>query len=204
MILSLATACLSLEKSYPDKQLYVLDPQREAAPGTPVAGTVLKIKLFRVSPQYEGKGLVYRYDRERVQSDFYEEYFVAPSPMVTECVRRWFTEAGLFGNVVDISSPVLVTHLLEGSVKAMYADLRTTPPAAVLEMQFFLLDETGDAARIVYQKSFSQAVPIKDATGPSIITGLNQALATILTTVEADLRPILAGSSSSPGVEPAR
>jgi cholesterol transport system auxiliary component len=202
VLVTLFSGCFSLDKSYPDKQLYVLDPQREGPRGMPAPGTMLKIKLFRVSPQYEGKGLVYRYDRERVEADFYEEFFVPPSPMVTECVRCWFAEAGLFGNVVDMSSPVLVTHLLEGSVKAMYADLRTTPPSVVLEMQFFLLDETGDTATIAYQKSFSQTVPIKDASGPAIIAGLNQALATILTTVEADLRPIVARTSS--GVEPAR
>src|SRR5262249_9994023 len=195
----LASGCFSFDKTYPDKRLYVLDPVREGPPGAPVPGTSLKIKAMRVSPKYEGKELVYRYDKERVESDFYEQFFVAPSPMITDLVRRWFTQAGLFENVLDISSPMLGTHLLEGSVKSLYADLRNKPPAAVVEVQFFLLDQTGDMAAILYQRSFSESVPIKDSSGPAIVDGMNQALAKILTELEAELRNVLAHQQKSAG-----
>lgn len=195
--------CLSLEKTYPEKQFYVLDAPRTQEAGAPIAGapikgTVLKVKSFRVAPPYDNKGLIYRHDHERFEADFYQEFFVPPAPMVTECTRRWLSDAGLFEHVVEASSQVVATHVLEGSVKALFADLSVNPPTAILELQIFLLDDTGAASRIAYQSILSKSIPLGDRSGPRIVAGWNQALREILLQVEIELRQVLGATLAPP------
>ena len=80
--------CVNLEKGYPEKHYFVLDASRDEDISSPDTGKVLTVRRFRVSPKYEGKGLVYRLEELSFESDFYNEFFISPVSMFTEEIRK--------------------------------------------------------------------------------------------------------------------
>ena len=181
--------CVNLEKGYPEKRYFILDASRDEDISSPDTGKVLTVRRFRVSPKYEGKGLVYRHGEFSYEYDFYNEFFVSPVSMFTEEIRKRLAGSGLFKHVVDPSSLLDSTYILEGAVTALYGDYRaSTAPKAVMEIQFFLLQETDSNLKIIFQSQHHKEEPFKGNTPDGLINSWNTAFSQILTEFENDLK----------------
>ncbi len=181
--------CVNLEKSYPEKRYFILDASRDEDVSSPDKGEVLTVRRFRVSPKYEGKGLVYRLKELSYESDFYNEFFIAPASMFTEEIRKRLAGSGLLKHVVDPASLLDSTYILEGAVTALYGDYRiNTAPKAILEMQFFLLQQTATSPKIILQSQYHKEEPLKGNTPDALVKSWNTALDQILTEFETDLK----------------
>jgi uncharacterized lipoprotein YmbA len=182
--------CLRVEKRrLPEKQYFVLDVLRSAANAPSPSRSVLKIRTIQVSPQYRGKGFVYRNGHFAYESDFYNEFFISPDSMFTEEVHQWLAASRLFQHVVKFSSYMEPTYILEGTVTALYGDYRErTEPKAVLEMQFFLLEDAIPGAEPVFQGLYHRDVSLDGGSAEVLVEGWNNALRQILTEFEKDLR----------------
>jgi hypothetical protein len=152
---------------------------------------VLRIRRFRVSPGFEGKGFVYRKGNLNYASDFYNEFFISPASMIAEEVDKWLKESGLFKYVTSSSSPVEPTMELEGVISALYGDYRETEvPKAVLEIQFFLVRNASSRPVIVFQKTYHEESLIKGNSPDTLVEGWNLALEHILTKFETNLKSL--------------
>lgn len=180
---------LNLEKGNPEKRYFILDASRDVDISSPDTGKVLTVRRFRVSPKYEGKGLVYRLEELSYESDFYNEFFISPVSMFTEEIRNWLAGSGLFKYVVDPSILLDSTYILEGSVTALYGDYRVSAaPKAVMEIQFFLLQETDSNPKIIFQSQYHKEEPLNDNTPDGLIKSWNAAFNQILTEFETGLK----------------
>lgn len=192
LALCLTAACAApLSRPAPERKLYNITAQRleSAAPATDKS--VLKVRPMQVSPAYQGKELVYRLGETEFESDYYNSFFVQPAQNLTQLAEQWLARAGIFANVVDSTSQVTDTHLLEGMVNALYGDYRDrAAPKAVLEVQFFLLKNRNETYSVAFSKSYRKAVPFasggKDAA--PLAAAYNQAMAEVLGELEKDLR----------------
>ncbi len=181
--------CINLERSYPEKRYFILDVSRDVGISSPDTGIVLTVRRFRISPQYEGKGFVYRLADLSYESDFYNEFFIPPASLITEEIRQRLAGSGLFRHVVTPSSHLDTAYVLEGAVTALYGDYSVSAaPKAVLEMQFFLLDETSTSPKIIYQSQYRKEEPLKGNTPDALVKSWNNALDQILTEFETDLK----------------
>ncbi len=188
-LFSVLIGCVNLEKSYPEKHYFILDASRDKDVSSPDKGEVLTVRRFRVSPKYEGKGLVYRLKELSYESDFYNEFFIAPASMFTEEIRKRLAGSGLLKHVVDQASLLDSTYILEGAVTALYGDYRVkTAPKAVMEIQFFLLQETDSNPKIIYQSQYRKEEPLNGNTPDALVKSWNTALNQILTEFETDLK----------------
>lgn len=184
--------CVNLEKGYPEKRYFVLDASRDEDISSPDTGKVLTVRRFRVSPKYEGKGLVYRLGELSYESDFYNEFFVSPVSMFTEEIRKRLEESGLFKHVVDPSSLLDSTFILEGAVTALYGDYRVkTAPKAVMEIQFFLFHETDSNPQIIFKSQYHKEEPLNGNTPDALVKSWSTALNQILTEFENDLKKFM-------------
>ena len=180
---------LELEKGYPEKRYFILDASRDEDISPPDTGITLSVRRFRISPQYEDKGFVYRLADMSYDSDFYNEFFVSPASLLTEEIRKRLAGSGLFQLVVDPSSYMSPTYVLEGAVTALYGDhSMSTAPKAILEMQFFLLQETAASPKIIFQNQYRKEEPLKENTPDALVKSWNEALNQILTEFETDLK----------------
>lgn len=185
------TGCFNFNKSFPEKHLFVLSASRSEGLSLSKSDAVLRIRRFRVSPRFEGKGFVYRKGNLNYTSDFYNEFFISPASMIAEEVDKWLKGSGLFQYVTSSSSPVEPTVELEGVISALYGDYRDTKvPSAVLEIQFFLVRNVSSRPVIVFQKTYYEETLIKGNSPDTLVAGWNLALEHILTQFEKNLKDL--------------
>jgi len=170
------------------KDTFLLDVQRSGASVQAGPETILTVQPFSIAPAFQGKGLVYRTDDNQYESDFYNEYFVSPAAMMTEQTRNWLAGSGAFVRVLSPVSSVEPTHILEGHIKQIAADVRDKAnPQAVLEISFFLLEQHKHDRTIRFQKTYSATQPLESKTASACIDALNQCLKQILENLEKNL-----------------
>lgn len=187
VIMMCPTGCLDLKKSYPEKRSFVLDvgaPPQE----TPANGAiVLKINKLRVSPLFAGRAMVYRVADLQYESDFYDEWFVAPGTLVTQQVHQWLSRSAGFETVVVGTNHIEPTHLLEGTVTEFYGDFRAAP-RAVLGLELHLLDAIHE--RQFFRRTYHQDVPLSDQSSDALARGLTEALRAVLVDVAKDIAAV--------------
>lgn len=189
VVVTVFSGCVSLEKGYPEKRYYVLDVSHPGETSSAANRSVLGVRKLLVSPRYEGKGLVYRRGDLSYESDFYNEFLISPSSLLTEEIRQWLAASGLFQHVVDPASHVQAGQILEGRVIALYGDYRDSgSPSAVLEIQFFLIDDVSARSEIIFRHQYRKEVAVGGNSTEALVKGWNQALQQILTSLETDLR----------------
>jgi cholesterol transport system auxiliary component len=188
-LFSVLIGCINLEKGYPEKRYFILDASRDEDISSPDTGKVITVRRFRISPKYEGKGLVYRLEELSYESDFYNEFFISPASMFTEEIRKRLAVSGLFEHVIAPSSLLDSTYILEGAVTALYGDYRvSTAPKAVMEIQFFLLHETDSNPKIIFQSQYHKEEPLNGNTPDALVKSWNTTFNQILTEFEIDLK----------------
>lgn len=180
-----------LQQPYPEKRSFVIRAERPEKAPAARNGLVLGIRRFRVSPGYDGRGLVTRTDALSQKSDFYNEYFVAPGNMAEETVSTWLRDSGLFSSVVPALSQLTPTHALEGTLVSLYGDYSLGQPQAVIDLQILVLDIRDRANRVVATGDYKRMVPVQDRSPDALVRGLSLAFAQAMTGFEAELRAAL-------------
>ena len=185
------TGCVSLEKSYPDQHYFVLDVQRDVGPAKTTRDGVLEVADARVSPRYSEKGFVYRTSEVRYESDFYNQFLVAPASIITEELRKGLAQSRVFRHVIGASNQLQPTHVLEAAVSALYGDFRNGgAPKAVLEMEFFLSKNTDGRSQVVMEKRYAKSVGLERRSPEALVQGWNRALEETLAALVSDLNSI--------------
>ena len=187
----LAGGCVSVEKSYPDKRYFVLEASRNESAANPKAAGVLLVSSLRVSPRYDGRSFIYRRSEANFESDFYNQFLVSPGALLTEEVRRAVSQAQVAQYVVGPANQLEPTHMLEGTIDALYGDFRdVNAPKAVLEMEFFLSKESPTKAEIVMRKRYIKSIMVNGHSPEALVKGWNDALNEIVASLTADLKTV--------------
>lgn len=189
VLLMLASGCVGIEKSYPDKRYFVLEFRQNVNSPTAPGNGILQVATIRVSPRYEDKGFVYRTSGSSYESDFYNQFLVSPAALLGEELGKGLAQSQIFRHVINASSQLEPTHVLEGVVDALYGDFRDPgAPKAVLEMEFFLRKESASKAEIVAANRYAKSVAVNGRSPEALVKGWNEALEAILSALVADLK----------------
>jgi uncharacterized lipoprotein YmbA len=189
VLIALASGCVGIEKSYPDKRYFVLEVRQNVNSPTAPGNGILQVANIRVSPRYEDKGFVYRTSESGYESDFYNQFLVSPAALLGEELRKGLAQSQIFRHVINASSQLEPTLVLEGVVDALYGDFRDPgAPKAVLEMEFFLRKESPSKAEIVAAKRYAKSVAVNGRSPEALVKGWNDALEAILSALFADLK----------------
>ena len=182
----LLAGCVGLVQSQPEKRYYALEVVREGQTRVLLPGAVLDIRRFRATPPL-GRELVYRESDARYESDFYNQWFVMPDVMLAQQTTSWLMAAGLFQMVMDSSGSLPPTHILEGTVTALYGDYRANPAKAVLGLQFILVHDTAASRDMIWHNQYRKEVEVREQSPEALVSGWSEALRSILTALEADM-----------------
>ena len=187
-VASTMSGCVDLKKTYPEKRSFVLDvgapPQEAASKGA----LILQINKFRVSPLFAGRAMVYRIADLQYESDFYDEWFVAPATLVTQQAQHWLSGSAGISLVLLGLNHVEPTHLLEGTVTEFYGDFRGAP-RAVLGIDLHLLDAAQEG-KVFFRRTYHQDVPLTDRSSDALARGLTEALRMVLIEVARDITAV--------------
>jgi len=172
----------------PAKRFYALQTERTAMACAAGKRNVLKIRRSNIASVYSSRELVYRTGPNEYKSDYYHVFLVSPQDMITESILEWFSGSGMFTQVVPGTSALRPDYVLESSVPRLYGDFSGSGPAkAVVEIQFFLLEDELAEFKVVFCNDYTEEVPLADRTPPALVAGMEQGLQTILERLERDM-----------------
>jgi uncharacterized lipoprotein YmbA len=181
----LVVALGACSRPAPVKGTFVLEP----AMPPPVAKTQpgsLRVGTVTVGAAFRGRQFVYRESELKYETDYYNEFLVAPAANIGEATARALGAARVFSIVVPAGTALEPDWVLDVFVGSLYGDGRAMEkPMAVLSMTFFL--RNSEAAVPVWTKTYEKRVPFTTGSASSYIGAQNTALGEILAEVSRDL-----------------
>jgi ABC-type uncharacterized transport system auxiliary subunit len=189
LLLALLCGCVHLERSYPDKHYFVLEVGGIGQPANQPGKGILEVSEVRVSPRYADPNFVYRLSETSYESDFYNQFLIAPAALATEEIRKALARSGIFEYVISPSDQLPSTFRLQGIINALYGDFRNSHGAsAVVEIEFFLTRQASNPNEIAIAKRYSKSVPLTARSPEALVKGWDEALGAVLTSFIADLK----------------
>jgi cholesterol transport system auxiliary component len=189
-------AC-AIGKPIPRATTYIIEPTPPASTTAARQADTLRMGYVRVAASFAGNSLVYRVDDVQYISDPYHAFIADPAAMLGNRMADWLDQAGPFKAVAQpgsLQSAKSAPYVLEATVTELYGDTRTgMPPAAVMTIQFALLDTTGPRPVTAYQRTISRRVQIEQATPDALVRGYGTVLSEILSQVRSDLASLPVG-----------
>jgi len=176
-----ALAGCSIGKPIPQATTYVVDPPMTAV--TPAATRrpeTLRMGNVRVAAAYAGNALVYRMSDVQYVSDPYNAFIAEPNAMLGNRMAEWLDRAGPFRTVVQPGSARAASYVLEAMITELYGDFRAGRPAAVMAIEFALIDQTGARPKVLFERTIASRVDISQASPEALVRGYGKALAEIL------------------------
>ena len=192
-------AC-SIGKPIPQATTYIVEPAPPAPDTATRRDDSLRIGSVRVTAAFAGNSLVYRVDDVQYVADPYNAFIADPAAMLGNRMAEWLDRAGPFKAVAQpgsTQSAKSAPFVLEATVTELYGDTRAgVPPAAVMTVQFALVDTSGPRAVTVYERTISRRVPIEQAKPDALVRGFGKALGDILLQLRSDLAALPAGQAA--------
>ncbi|MDB6041564.1 MAG: hypothetical protein JWM63_115 [Gammaproteobacteria bacterium] len=179
---ALTLAACAIGKPMTRTTTYVVEPPMAAA-GSPSARRpeTLRMGNVRVAAAFAGNALVYRLDDVRYTSDPYHAFIAEPGAMLGNQMAEWLDRAGPFETVALPGSTRPTQYVLDATVAELYGDFRAgSPPAAVLTVQFALIDQAGARPKVVYESTIARRVDLPRASPDALVRGYSKALGEIL------------------------
>ena len=185
LAITLVAGC-SLTRPSPVKNTFLLDPPSPPAVATPKPAT-LRVGTFNVSAAYRDRAFTYRTGDVKFESDFYNEFFVAPGAMIGQATAKALAAANVFSRVVPAgTAPEEGDFVLEGFVADLYADTRQPPAAGVVGVNFYLTRTTFPST-VVWSREYRERVTLSASTPEALATAWNEALGVVLRRLSQDL-----------------
>lgn len=189
LVLVVIYGCPSINKTYPERTFFLFElttPDQVSQ----VKGTSVDVNRFTISPRSQGREFIYRTSDLEFKNDFYNQFFRPPDNIVTEAVRDWINQSGLFEDVLTPASQALPEYVIEGNIIDLYGDYRDESAAkAVMRIQLFLLrlSEDGSNPTILLSTTYDSVQSIGTASPNALMQGWNLALEDILSEFLTDL-----------------
>jgi cholesterol transport system auxiliary component len=196
MIRHVAVACVvaalagcAIGKPMPSVTTYVVElpidaRERSQSP----RGETLRVGKVRVAAAYGGETLVYRFDDVRYEADPYHAFIADSGSMFASRIAERLGHTGLFQSVTQPETLRPARYVLEATLVELYGDFRPgREPAAVMAMQFALLDQSTPRLTVVHECTIASRIDLTQASPDELVRGYGKALADILSRLVAEL-----------------
>lgn len=186
---ALMIAACSIGKPVPQATTYVVQPPMAAGPIARKQLTkTLRMGNVQMAAAYSGNALVYRTDDVNYVSDPYQTFIADPGGMLGNTMATWLDRSGAFKSVAQPGSTRSAPYVLEATVTELYGDFRPgQPPAAVMAVQFALVDLTGIGPKVVYEGTIERREPLERASPDALVRGYGRAVSEILSQFVSEL-----------------
>lgn len=189
---AVAIAGCSIGKPIPQATTYVVEPPMPAlSPASERRAQSMRMGNVRVAAAFSGNALVYRTGDVQFVSDPYQAFIAEPAAMLGNRMAEWLDRAGPFKTVSQPGNARPAAFVLEATATELYGDFRAgQTPAAVMAVQFALIDPTTPRPTVVLERTIASRIVIAEATPDALVRGYGTALAEILTQLASELQQV--------------
>lgn len=191
MIAALAAwiAGCSIGRPMPAATTYGIEPPPATEQtSAPLHAERLQLGRVRVAAPYDRTPLVYRLSAVRYVSDPYHAFIADPGPMLANRIVEWLNQTGRYRAVVGPGGFSPPSQVLDVAVTELYGDFQeSTQAAAVMSIEFTLIDQSSPRPKIAYERSITRRIPLSSSSPEALVRGYGSALAEILSQLTADL-----------------
>lgn len=182
------TAC-SIGKPIPRPTTFLIEPPApQTQPDSSRRADSMSMGNVRVAAAFAGDELVYRMGDVRYTSDPYNTFITEPAAMLSNQIATWLAASGPFRAVRQPGGARLAHYVLEATVTELYGDFRPEQsPAAVLAVEFVLLDTSAGRPRVVLERMLKSRVTLSAASPDALVRGYGEALGEVLTQLVGEL-----------------
>lgn len=186
---ALLAAC-SIGQPPPEVTSYMIEPPRPpAATASARRPDALRMGNVRVAAAFVGQALVFRMSDVKYVAAPYRQFVAPPGEMLGNRMAEWLDVVGPFASVAQPESTRPARYVLDATVTELYGDFRPgQKPAAVMSVQFALLDTAGPRAKVVLERTLGRRIELPEATGEALVRGYGTALAEILAELVAAMK----------------
>jgi uncharacterized lipoprotein YmbA len=186
-IAAIVLASCSLSRPAPVKQQYLLDP-----PAPPAVAksqpTSVRVGTINVAAPFRGRSFVLREADLRYETDYYNEFLVPPSTMLTELTARALERSKAFARVVPPGYSADADWVLDCFVSALYGDERDGKKvSADVTVSYYLFQSSGGSGMPVWTHDYQKHVPVTAITTEAYAAALNTAFGEIFAELTRDL-----------------
>ncbi|HEX5328115.1 MAG TPA: ABC-type transport auxiliary lipoprotein family protein [Acetobacteraceae bacterium] len=179
-------ACSVLpQQGYVQQTQWPLVVRRPESARPRARGRVLVVRDVHPAPGLEQRGVQWLLPDGSVHVDFYNQWAVPPAQAVTDDLRRWLADSGLFAAVVAPDSGLTPDLTLEPELTTFIADPKALTAHAALAL--VLLDQHPVPAKVLLQRTESGSAHLTGATPAGVVAGMRAALGNVLQQTEAVL-----------------
>ncbi len=134
--------CSSLDRPYPDRQLYVFsasesDERASASDDAPL----LRVSRAVIAAPFGSRAMQYRVGDNQFEPDYYHAWADDPGKLIAGAAIEALNAQGSWRAVLDDGSMAAPSQTLELYVDALYADVTGSSTQAVLSVRATLLDD---------------------------------------------------------------
>jgi cholesterol transport system auxiliary component len=190
VVITLALTACAIGKPVPQPKTYLVEPPPpHDTPAMTPRPQSLRIGSVRVAASYGGNALIYRTADVQFVADPYNQFITEPGAMLADQIASWLDRGGPFRTVSRPESPLPTYFVLDATVTELYGDFRAgTAPAAVLALQFTLLDQSVARSKVLLARVIERRVEVPQATPEALVRGYGSALGSILEELRSDLQ----------------
>lgn len=181
----LLAGCGLAQRPYAEKRTWPLQVVRLASAPPRAGGRVLLVRTIRAGPGLEARGLQSVQPDGSIKTEFYEEWAVPPAEAAEDALRQWLAGSGRFEAVLAPGSRLVPGLVLEGSLDALWTVAATRQAHAAVGIT--VIEQKGDAPRILLQRTFSADAPLATLDAPDAAAGMRAALGQVFARIEAAL-----------------
>jgi uncharacterized lipoprotein YmbA len=184
-----ALAGCAIGKPMPSVTTYVVElPIDTGARSESPRTETLRVGKVRLTAVYGGAALVYRLDDVRYEADPYHTFIADPASMFASRITEWLGHTGLFESVTPPETVRPARYMLESTVVELYGDFRPgRRPAAVMAVQFALLDQSTPRLKVVHECTMASRIDLAQTSPDELVRGYGKALADILSRLVIEL-----------------
>jgi cholesterol transport system auxiliary component len=184
-------ASCTLSRPSPVKGMFMLEPTMPAAAAAAPKPVSVRVGVVSVGAPFRGKTFVYRETDLRYESDFYDEFFIAPAIMFSDATAKALVASNVFRRVVPFGAASDEgDYVLDGFVSELYADTRNAAaPFAVITITYYLTSASAGGG-VVWSREYRQRTKVSGTGAEAVARGWNDALTAILADLTRDLAAV--------------
>ena len=189
LIVAATLAACALSRPSPVKRTFLLEPTLPTAASATPKPLAVRVGVVHVAAPFRGKAFVFRETDLRYESDYYDEFFIAPAIMFSDATAKGLAASNVFRRVIPFGAASDEgNYVLDGFVSELYADTRdAAAPVAVITVTYYLTPSNVIGSGVAWSREYRQRTKVS-GTGPDAVArGWNAALTAILADLAKDL-----------------